>query len=78
MTLYNLGNKDAVMSYKGFGKRGSWVWWLKDRIDRAFIAAFDVAKLGAPTSKLCKVPFDILPPSHGQVPAHAGLAQRPA
>ncbi len=41
-TLYLLSTGDgrAILSWGPFAAQGRWVWWLKDRIDRRFIARF--------------------------------------
>jgi NADH dehydrogenase FAD-containing subunit len=47
-TLYLLscGGRSAIASWGGWSTQGRWVWWWKDRIDRAFVARYtrDVLK----------------------------------
>lgn len=40
LSLLNTGDGRAVVSYRGIGARGRALWWLKDRIDRRFMARF--------------------------------------
>lgn len=40
LSLLNLGDGRAVMSYHGFAVAGRPLWWLKDRIDRRFMNRF--------------------------------------
>lgn len=40
LSLLNTGDGRAVVSYRGIGARGRVLWWLKDRIDRRFMARF--------------------------------------
>jgi NADH dehydrogenase FAD-containing subunit len=40
LNLLSCGNHEAIASWGGWSAQGRWVWWWKDRIDRAFIAKF--------------------------------------
>jgi selenide, water dikinase len=40
LSLLNTGDGRALLSYRGVATGGRWAWWLKDRIDRAFIGRF--------------------------------------
>ena len=40
LNLISCGNKQAIASWGSFSAQGRWVWWLKDRIDRRFVAKF--------------------------------------
>ncbi len=40
LKLISLGSKAAVAQRGGFSLQGRWLWWLKDRIDRGFMAGF--------------------------------------
>ncbi len=42
MTILGCGDQTAILSYHGFCLYGSWVWWLKDTIDRRWIRQFQV------------------------------------
>ena len=41
LSLLNTGDGRAILSYAGWAWRSRWAWWLKDRIDRRFIAKYD-------------------------------------
>ncbi|WP_164100899.1 selenide, water dikinase SelD [Candidatus Laterigemmans baculatus] len=38
LSLLNTGDGRAVLDYRGWSAEGRWCWWLKDRIDRRFMA----------------------------------------
>jgi pyridine nucleotide-disulfide oxidoreductase family protein len=38
LNLLACGERRAIASYAGWSAGGRWVWWWKDRIDRAFVA----------------------------------------
>lgn len=40
LKLVSLGDRRALADKSGLGTGGRWLWWLKDRIDRAFMAKF--------------------------------------
>lgn len=40
LKLVSLGGKSALADKAGLGAGGAWLWWLKDRIDRKFMAKF--------------------------------------
>jgi pyridine nucleotide-disulfide oxidoreductase family protein len=40
LNLLSLGNRRAIASWGEWSAQGRWVWWWKDRIDRAFIARY--------------------------------------
>jgi selenide,water dikinase len=40
LSLLNTGDGRAILSYGGWALRGRWAWWLKDYIDRKFIARY--------------------------------------
>jgi pyridine nucleotide-disulfide oxidoreductase family protein len=40
LNLLSCGKREAIASWDGWSAQGRWVWWWKDRIDRAFIAKF--------------------------------------
>jgi pyridine nucleotide-disulfide oxidoreductase family protein len=40
LSLLSCGARDAIASWRGWSAQGRWVWWWKDRIDRAFVARF--------------------------------------
>ena len=40
LNLLSCGNRSAIASWGGWSAQGRWVWWWKDRIDRAFIARY--------------------------------------
>lgn len=42
--LLSTGQKNAIASWGPFSVAGPWVWRLKDRIDRHFMARFDIPK----------------------------------
>lgn len=41
------GDGKAISSYKGTCFHSSYVWYLKDRIDKGFMDKFDTKKMGA-------------------------------
>ncbi len=45
LSLLALGDGSALLSWKGRAARGRFVWWLKDRIDRAWMRKFEAATL---------------------------------
>jgi pyridine nucleotide-disulfide oxidoreductase family protein len=42
LNLLACGRRDAIASWGGWSAQGPWVWWWKDRIDRAFIERYAV------------------------------------
>jgi pyridine nucleotide-disulfide oxidoreductase family protein len=40
LNLLSCGSRFAIGSWGGWSTQGRWVWWWKDRIDRAFIARY--------------------------------------
>ncbi len=40
LNLLSCGRRRAILSYGDWSAQGRWVWWLKDRIDRAFVARY--------------------------------------
>ncbi|CAG1016858.1 partial NADP-reducing hydrogenase subunit HndC, partial [Burkholderiaceae bacterium] len=40
LNLLSCGGRHAIASWGGWSAEGGWVWWWKDRIDRAFIREF--------------------------------------
>lgn len=40
LALLNIGGGRAIFAYGTWAWRGRWAWWLKDRIDRRFVARF--------------------------------------
>ena len=40
LNLISCGNRRAIASWGNFSAQGRWVWWLKDWIDRRFVAKF--------------------------------------
>ena len=40
LNLLSCGDRRAIASYGRWSTQGRWVWWWKDRIDRAFIARY--------------------------------------
>jgi selenide,water dikinase len=40
LNLLSCGNRTAIASWGNFSAQGRWVWWLKNWIDRRFIARF--------------------------------------
>jgi selenide,water dikinase len=40
LTLLACGDKRAIAARGSFAAKGAWAWWLKDRIDRAFMRKF--------------------------------------
>jgi NADH dehydrogenase FAD-containing subunit len=40
LNLLACGERRAIASYADWSVGGRWVWWWKDRIDRAFIAKY--------------------------------------
>ncbi len=42
LRLLNTGDGKALMDYRGWAVHARWCWWLKDRIDRRFLARFRV------------------------------------
>jgi selenide, water dikinase len=40
LKLLNTGNGRAIAEWRGMTAEGVWCWWLKDLIDRRFVAAF--------------------------------------
>jgi NADH dehydrogenase FAD-containing subunit len=39
LNLLSCGDRRAIATWGGWSAQGRWVWWWKDRIDRAFIAS---------------------------------------
>jgi NADH dehydrogenase FAD-containing subunit len=46
LALLNTGDGRAILSYGGWAARGRWAWWLKDYIDRKFVAKYAPSSLG--------------------------------
>jgi selenide,water dikinase len=44
LSLLNTCDGRALVRYKGFVGHGRWAWWLKDRIDRRFMARYRAAR----------------------------------
>jgi pyridine nucleotide-disulfide oxidoreductase family protein len=44
LNLLACGERRAIASWGGLSVQGRWVWWWKDRIDRAFIAQYRIRK----------------------------------
>jgi NADH dehydrogenase FAD-containing subunit len=42
-TLISCGGRDAIAAWGGLHVQGRWVWRLKDRIDRGFVARYSAA-----------------------------------
>jgi hypothetical protein len=40
LTLMSCGDRYAVGAWRGYSFEGRWVWWLKDRMDRRFVAQY--------------------------------------
>jgi pyridine nucleotide-disulfide oxidoreductase family protein len=40
LVLLSCGERRAIASWGGWSAEGRWVWWWKDRIDRAFVARY--------------------------------------
>jgi len=40
LSLINTGDQRAVLTYRGFSFHAKWCWWLKDTIDRRFMAKY--------------------------------------
>lgn len=40
LSLLNVCDGTALLSWKGIAARGRWAWWLKDRIDRRFVRRY--------------------------------------
>ncbi len=40
LNLVSLGRREAIASWGGWSAQGRWVWWWKDRIDRAFVKKY--------------------------------------
>jgi selenide,water dikinase len=40
LSLMNTGDGRALLHYRGLTHHGRTAWWLKDRIDRRFVARF--------------------------------------
>ena len=40
LALLNTGDGRAILTYGTWAWRSRWAWWLKDRIDRRFVAQF--------------------------------------
>jgi selenide,water dikinase len=43
LALLATGDDRAILSWRGLAAEGAWVWWLKDRIDRRWVARYGVA-----------------------------------
>ena len=43
LNLVSCGRREAIASYGEWSTQGRWVWWLKDRIDRAFVRRYSMA-----------------------------------
>ena len=44
LNLISCGERSAIASFGDWSAQGRWVWWWKDRIDRAFVARYAVAE----------------------------------
>ena len=42
LNLVSCGNRSAIAAWGRWSAQGRWVWWLKDRIDRSFVARYAV------------------------------------
>ncbi|HEY6135542.1 MAG TPA: FAD-dependent oxidoreductase [Rubrivivax sp.] len=42
LNLLSCGGRRAIVSWGGWSAEGRWLWWWKDRIDRAFVKRFSV------------------------------------
>lgn len=51
LALIGTGDKKAIASWSSFGWRSSFLWWLKDYIDRKFMNQFKKAQLNQSFSK---------------------------
>jgi pyridine nucleotide-disulfide oxidoreductase family protein len=40
LNLVSCGERSAIAAWGGWSAQGRWVWWLKDRIDRRFVARY--------------------------------------
>ena len=40
LNLVSCGERNAIAAWGAWSAQGRWVWWLKDRIDRAFVARY--------------------------------------
>jgi len=40
LTLLNTGDGRAILTYRGWSFHARWCWWLKDQIDRRFVARY--------------------------------------
>jgi pyridine nucleotide-disulfide oxidoreductase family protein len=40
LNLVSCGERRAILAWGGLAAQGRWAWWLKDRIDRGFVARF--------------------------------------
>jgi pyridine nucleotide-disulfide oxidoreductase family protein len=49
LNLVSCGAKRAILSWGGLTLQGRWAWWLKDRIDRAFVARYSLPEPVATT-----------------------------
>lgn len=43
LNLVSCGNRSAIASWGNWSAQGRWVWWAKDRIDRAFVRRYSSA-----------------------------------
>lgn len=47
LNLLSCGSRHALLSWAGWSAGGRWAWWLKDRIDRGFVARYGTARAEA-------------------------------
>jgi pyridine nucleotide-disulfide oxidoreductase family protein len=68
LNLLSCGRRRAIASRGGWSAEGRWVWWWKDRIDRAFVARY------APGGVAAAAPASAAPPAStaGEVIPSAG------
>ena len=43
LNLVSCGDRSAIAAWGPWAAQGRWVWWLKDRIDRGFVARYVAA-----------------------------------
>ncbi|MBL8334614.1 MAG: pyridine nucleotide-disulfide oxidoreductase, partial [Rubrivivax sp.] len=50
LNLLSCGDRRAIASYGTWSAQGRWVWWWKNRIDRAFVAKYTVGPASGATT----------------------------